>query len=220
MTSKTMPTNYRCPLRASNSPHSSDSSLFTATFPIFHPITEGLGIHTIESRSPNANPTVLPDAFLKNMAPICLIQHPAYTFPSSYRAAQLNVRGSEFFINASPRWGKLLVDWYTATTGTKPLVYDEADLIHEPGTIQRLCRALSIDESKLQKSRDTMPQPELGEPDATPAGKARKQDDEIDLDEEARGWAKEFGVDAAETIKGFVLGAMDDYSYLRRFANR
>ncbi|KAL9074180.1 MAG: hypothetical protein Q9161_002374 [Pseudevernia consocians] len=230
MTSKTMPTNYRCPLRASNTPRSSDSPLFTATFPIFHPITEGLGIHTIESRSPNANPTVLPDAFLTSMTPICLIRHPARTFPSLYRAAHLNLHGSEFSIMASLRWCKLLVDWYNVTTGTKPIVLDETDLIHEPATITKLCRALSLDESGLQTSGDAMPQAEIGEQDAmTPATNATiqtsngaepspKRDDEIDIDEEVKGWRKEFGVDTAETIKNLVVGAMHDYSYLRQRA--
>ena len=45
-----------------------------------------------------------------------------------------------------------------------------------------------------------------------------KQDDEIDIEEEAKAWAKEFGMDAAETIKGLVMIAMDDYSYLRERA--
>ena len=44
------------------------------------------------------------------------------------------------------------------------------------------------------------------------------RDDEMNVDEEAEGWIKEFGVGAAETIKGFVLGAMDDYSHLRQYA--
>ena len=205
-----------------------DSTLFTATFPIFHPITEGLGIHTIESRPPKANPTVLPDAFLKSMTPICLIRHPARTLPSLYRAAHLNAHGSEFPIVASLRWCKLLVDWYTDTTGTKPIVLDEADLFHEPAITTKLCRALSLDTSGVQTSYGTIPQAGSREQDAmTPAMIAttqtseeveysRKQDDEIDIDEEAKGWRKEFGVDAADTIKGFVMGAMDDYSYLRQ----
>lgn len=232
MTSKTMPTNFRCPLRASNSPQSSNSPLFTATFPIFHPITEGLGIHTIESRPPNANPTVLPDAFLKSMTPICLIRHPARTFPSLYRVARPthNVHGSEFPINASIRWCKLLVDWYTVATGTKPIVLDGDDLIHEPSTIAKVCRALSLDDSGVQKSWDAMPREEIGEQDAMTsamnatiqtsngAHRSRKRDDEIDIDEEARGWGTEFGLDVAEAIKGLVAGAMDDYLYLRQYA--
>lgn len=230
MTSKTMPTNYRCPLRASQSPHSSDSPLFTATFPIFHPITEGLGIHTIEPRSPNANPTVLPDAFLKSMTPICLIRHPANAFPLLYRTAHLNVHGSEVPINASLRWCRLLVEWYTVTTGTKPIVLDEADLLHNPSIVSKLCRALSLDGSGVQISWDTVPQAEIRKQDDVVTAenatmqtlneveRSRKRDDEIDIDEEAKDWGTEFGVDAAETIKGWVVGAMEDFSYLRQCA--
>ena len=131
---------------------------------------------------------------------------------------------------ASLRWCKLLVDWYNVTTGTKPIVLDETDLIHEPATITKLCRALSLDESWLQTSGDAMPQAEIGEQDAmTPATNATiqtsngaepspKRDDEIDIDEEVKGWRKEFGVDTAETIKNLVVGAMHDYSYLRQRA--
>ncbi|CAF9911969.1 MAG: hypothetical protein ALECFALPRED_007789 [Alectoria fallacina] len=232
MTSKTMPTNFRCPLRASRSPQSSNSPLFTATFPIFHPITEGLGIHTIESRPPNTNPTVLPDAFLKSMTPICLIRHPARTFPSLYRGARPthNVYGSEFPINASIRWCKLLVDWYTVATGTRAIVFDGDNLIHESSTIAKVCRALSLDESGVQNSWDAMLREEIGEQDAMTSAmnatiqtsneedRSRKRDDEIDIDEEARGWGKEFGLDVAEAIKALVAGAMDDYLYLRQYA--
>ena len=232
MTSKTMPTNFRCPLRASRSPQSSNSPLFTATFPIFHPITEGLGIHTIESRPPNTNPTVLPDAFLKSMTPICLIRHPARTFPSLYRGARPthNVYGSEFPINASIRWCKLLVDWYTVATGTRAIVFDGDNLIHESSTIAKVCRALSLDESGVQNSWDAMSREEIGEQDAMTSAmnatiqtsneedRSRKRDDEIDIDEEARGWGKEFGLDVAEAIKALVAGAMDDYLYLRQYA--
>ena len=230
MTSKIMPTNYRCPLRASNSLHSSDSSLFTATFPIFHPITEGLGIHTIESRSPNPNPTVLPDAFLKSMTPICLIRHPARTLPSLYRAAHLNVHGPEFSVQASLRWCRLLVDWYAVATGTEPLVLDSDDLIHKPATINLFCGAVSLDKSVVQTSWDVISQAEIREQDATNSamtttvqtthrmGRSRKGNEEIDIDQEERSWVEEFGVDAAEAIKGFVVGAMDDYSYLKQLA--
>ncbi len=105
---------------------------------------------------------------------------------------------------------------------------DEADLIHEPATITKLCRALSLDTSGVQTSHKTIPQAGSREQDAmTPAMIAttqtleeveysRKRDDGIDIDKEAEGWKKEFGVDAADTIKGFVMAAMDDYSYLRQ----
>lgn len=107
---------------------------------------------------------------------------------------------------------------------------DETDLIHEPATITKLCRALALDESGLQASWDAMPQADISEQDVmTPAMNAtietsngaqrsRKRDDEIDIDEEAKDWRKDFGVDTAETIKGLVVGAMHDYSYLRQRA--
>ena len=47
---------------------------------------------------------------------------------------------------------------------------------------------------------------------------SRKRDDEIDIDEEAKGWIKEFGAGDAETITRMVSGAMDDYFYLRQYA--
>ena len=229
MTSKTMPTNFRCPLRAYNSPHSSDSPLFTATFPIFHPITEGLGIHTIESRSPNANPTVLPDAFLKNMTPICLIRHPARAFPSLYRTAHPNVHGSELAVQASLHWCRLLVDWYAATTGTKPIVLEGDDLIHEPATITKFCGAVSLNQSGVQTSWDAISQAEIREQDAVTSAmndsiqtsngmqRSKKRDDEIDVEEEERGWVQEFGVDAADAIKELVVAALEDYSYLKQY---
>ena len=226
MTSKVMPTNYRCPLRASNSPQSSDATLFTATYPIFHPITEGLGIHTIESRPPNANPTVLPDAFLKSVTPICVIRHPAHTIPSLYRTAHFNVHGPEFQVQASLRWCRLLVDWYATTTGTKPIILDGYDLIHKPEIVKRLCSALSLDGSEVQTLWDTISQSEIrGQVPVTAttqtltgAQRSRAGDDEIDLDEEERGWVKEFGVDAATAIMGLMGSATEDYSYLKQYA--
>ena len=226
MTSKVMPTNYRCPLRASKSPQSSDATLFTATYPIFHPITEGLGIHTIESRPPNANPTMLPDAFLKGVTPICVIRHPAHTIPSLYRTARFNVHAPEFQVQASLRWCKLLVDWYASATGTKPIILDGYDLIHKPEIVKRLCGALSLDGSEVQTLWDTISQSEIrGQVSATATTqtsteppRSKAGDDEIDLDEEEKGWVKEFGVDAATAIMGLMGSAMEDYSYLKQDA--
>ena len=223
MTSKVMPTKYRCPFRASNSPQSSDSAIFTATFPIFHPITEGLGIHTIESRPPKANPTVLPDAFLRAVTPICLIQHPARTCPSLYRATHLDVHGAEFHVQTSLRWCRLLVDWYAVTTGSKPIVLDGDNMVHKPDIIKKLCSALSLDGSEVQTLWDTNSQAVIREPDAvtatiqTPIGEGQRVH-EIDLDEEENGWVKEFGVEVATAIKELVVGAMDDYSFLKQYA--
>ena len=226
MTSKVMPTNYRCPLRASKSPQSSDATLFTATYPIFHPITEGLGIHTIESRPPNANPTVLPDAFLKSVTPICVIRHPAHTIPSLYRTAHFNVHGPEFQVQASLRWCRLLVDWYATSTGAKPIIIDGYGLVHKPEIVKRLCGALSLDGSEVQTLWDTISQPEIrGQVSATATTqtstappRSRVGDDEMDLDEEEKGWVKEFGVDAATAIMGLMGSAMEDYSYLKQDA--
>ena len=50
------------------------------------------------------------------------------------------------------------------------------------------------------------------------AQRSRQRDDQIDIDEEAKIWEKEFGADAAERIKYLVLDAMDDYSYLNQCA--
>ena len=227
MTSKVMPTNYRCPLRASNSPQSSDATLFTATFPIFHPITEGLGIHTIESRPPNANPTVLPDAFLKSVTPICVIRNPAHTVPSLYRTGHFSVHGPEFQVQASLRWCRLLVDWYATASGTWPIILDGYDLIHKPEIVKKLCGALSLDGSEVQTLWDTISPSEVrGQVSMTAttqtltnAQQSKAGDDEIDLDEEEKGWVKEFGVDAATAIMGLMQGGvMDDYSYLKQYA--
>ena len=230
MTSKTMPTRYRCPLRASNSARSSDSPLFTATFPIFHPITEGLGIHTIEYRFPNANPTILPDAFLKSVTPICVIGHPARTVPSLYRTAHLNVHGAEFAVRASLRWCRLLFDWYIAATARKPIVLNDEDLVYEYATMKGLCDALALDESGVQSDWDAVSQSETREydirgPPTLPTiqtrnrvERSRKRDDKVDIDKEAKEWVKAFGEDAAEVIKRTVLGATDDYAYLRHYA--
>lgn len=156
MTSKTMLTNYRCPLRASNPPHSTDSSLLTATFPILHPITEGLSIHTIKSRPPKANFTVQP-----SMTPICLIQHRAHTFPSLYRSAQVDLRGSAFTVQVSFRSCRLLVDWYTVATGVRPIVLDDDDLIHRSVTTKQFCDAVSIIVTEVQTSWGATSQAEI-----------------------------------------------------------
>ena len=159
------------------------------------------------------------------MTPICLIRHPARTLPSLYRAAHLNVHGPEFTVQASLRWCRLLVDWYAVTTGIEPLVLDSDDLIHKPATIKLFCGAVSLDESVMQTSWDIISKAEIREQDcansamtATVQTLGRKGNEEIDIDEEERSWVEEFGVDAAEAIKGFVVGAMDDYSYLKQLA--
>ena len=75
-----------------------------------------------------------------------------------------------------------------------------------------------------------MPREEIGEHDAMTSAmnasiqtsngedRSRKRDDEIDIDEEARGWGKEFGLDVADAMKDLVTGAMDDYLYLGQYA--
>ena len=92
-----------------------------------------------------------------------------------------------------------------------------------PAIINKLCSAVSLDESELPTSLDATSRAEIREPDAkiqVSNGEewSRKRDDEINVDEEAEGWIQEFGVGATETIRGFVLGAMDDYTYLRQYA--
>lgn len=81
----------------------------------------------------------------------------------------------------------------------------------------------------MQTSWATMPQAEItGQDDMKSAvdtaiqtsngmEPSRERNDEIDIDEEAKGWGKDFGVDAAETMKHFVVGVME---YLRQYAIR
>ena len=99
------------------------------------------------------------------------------------------------------------------------------DLIHKPAIIKILCGAVSLDESAVQRSWDASPQAETRDQDAVTSamtamvqttdrmGRSRKVKEEIDFDEEERSWVEKFGVDAAEAIKGFVVGAMNDCSY-------
>lgn len=61
-------------------------SLFTVTF------TQRLGIYTIYSRSLNANPAMLQDAFPRNVQPNCLLRQPARKIPPYHHTPDLKVR--------------------------------------------------------------------------------------------------------------------------------
>lgn len=162
MTSKTMLTNYRRPLRAYNSPHSTDLPPFSERrSQSFTRSQRRLDVHAIESRPPKANSTVLPNLFLKRMTPICLIQHAASTFPYLHHSAQFDFRGLEIAVQASLRSSRLLVDRYAIATGAKPMVLDGDELIHKRVAIEKFCNAISISESEAQMSWDATSQAEI-----------------------------------------------------------
>lgn len=125
-----------------------------------------------------ANPTILPDSFLKSVSPIILFRHPARVIPSYCRAVQrtglLDVHDEEFPVGASLRWPTLLFDWYAdRVTGRKntlsipgqenpkgawPVLIEADDFIHEEHLIPNLCALLGLDPSEIKYEWDVAPQ--------------------------------------------------------------
>jgi hypothetical protein len=109
-----------------------------------------------------ANPTVLPNDFLKTLSPVILIRHPAKIIPSFYRVSKATngvmVFDEDFPAYASLRWLRLIFDWYEeyysiSKIEQRPIVIDMEDMINDPHNIaEKLCVIIGLDPKYVQYS--------------------------------------------------------------------
>lgn len=190
------------------------------------------------------NHTSLPDEYLLTWLPTFLIRHPALVFPSIYRTTLEN-EGSEVAkielrqqaLEMTMHWSRSLYDWYSQNLGKDdsgtsdpavswPIILDAEDVILNPAILQKYCRFLGLDSSKLRISwepatkeeLDNMVGPERRMRSTISASTGILRDKappDIDIDEESKKWKAEFGAEESQKLVKWVRAAMPDYEYMR-----
>lgn len=208
------------------------------------PIIVGTGISNVGKE----NPTFLPDEFLKTISPIMLYRHPARFIPSFWRVHMkakhdISVHDGEFSVEASLRWVRLLFDWYADHVtgrpslrsdrgeefGSWPILVEGDDVVHDPGTMQRLSGLVGLDPKYIQYEWEVTP-PEILDTHDEPSlafwgtlwtsqgvTKPGVRDPDIDVVEEREKLIEEFGPDIGGALAKYVELAMPDYHYLRQY---
>jgi len=111
-----------------------------------------------ENSSDDLNPTVLPVTFLDAVSPAIMIRHPARFIPSFYRAMLRSMKpGSppmeetQWPVDFSLKWLRLLYDYYTNHRSQTPLIIDGDDLVNHPDVIMDVfCERNGLDKTKVQ----------------------------------------------------------------------
>ncbi|MCJ1305305.1 hypothetical protein MMC08_008119 [Hypocenomyce scalaris] len=189
------------------------------------------------------NETVLPDEFLKTWLPTFLIRHPALVFPSIYRTC-VDLEGPEVAktefrqhaLEMTMHWSRTLYDWYTRQLNasesssdsdvTWPIILDADDVMVEPEVVLRYSTIVGMDPTKLKFSWAPASKEELDKMrgferrmrstiSASAGIVEGKTSTNLDIDEEAKKWRVEFGVEEGEKIEKWVRAAMSDYEYMK-----
>ncbi|KAG7085946.1 hypothetical protein E1B28_003474 [Marasmius oreades] len=179
--------------------------------------------------APSTNLTFLPDNFLLTFTPVFIIRHPARAFPSSLRAHSRstggNVFDTDFPANATFKFSRILLDWYTARSPSKlPVVIDGDKLVDDTKRqMKRLCERLGIDEERIRYNWDSKEDHGYGKvwdayyeeiQNSTGVVRTKETMGAPVLEEEMKKWEKEWDEGVAIKLKEFVESAMDDYEYL------
>ncbi|KAG7085928.1 hypothetical protein E1B28_003459 [Marasmius oreades] len=179
--------------------------------------------------TPSTNLTFLPDNFLLTFTPVFIIRHPARAFPSSLRAHSRstggNVFDTDFPANATFKFSRILLDWYTARSPSKlPVVIDGDKLVDDTKRqMERLCERLGIDEERIRYNWDSKEDHGYGKvwdayyeeiQNSTGVVRTKETMGAPVLEEEMKKWEKEWDEGVAIKLKEFVESAMDDYEYL------
>lgn len=187
------------------------------------------------------NESILPDEFLKTWCPTFLIRHPALAFPSCYRTSVDNERAevarSQHAVNQvemSVHWSRTLYDWYAQQSeksgsnsdATWPIILDADDVIEHPDLVRKYSKLVGLDPARLKFEWASASEDELSKMgdmarrmtstlDASTSIVPGKTSAGLDIDEEAKKWKVEFGIEEGERIEGLVRTAMPDYEYMK-----
>ncbi|KAK4494886.1 hypothetical protein PRZ48_014242 [Zasmidium cellare] len=177
-------------------------------------------------------PLSVPDELLlmKGTVPLLTIRNPRLQVPSLYRVSRDTlpggVGGVDLLASATPRWNRLLHDWYTAN-GIQPLVVDADDYMSSEAFVRHLCSISGLDpDEALIKWDKTNRDMDMNQYEknhsaiqktlfASQGPEARRASQNVDLDAEERGWDAEFGVQGARLVRETVQTVSGDYEYLR-----
>lgn len=180
----------------------------------------------------STNPTLLPDDLMLSVSPVFLIRHPALVFPSWYKlsraAFDADVDDSDFPVEATFKWSRILYDWYlkiwsessSDTPGTqrrKPAVIDADDTMSDRAALERLCHQLLLDPRHLSfewQVSTTELHPWLSTIQKSTGVDMSKLSKGIDTQQEFVKWEREFGSHVAQKLLYFVELAIPDYEYL------
>ncbi|EEH18466.1 hypothetical protein PABG_07527 [Paracoccidioides brasiliensis Pb03] len=190
------------------------------------------------------NETILSDEFLKTWCPAFLIRHPALSFPSFYRAS-IRADGEGFTKSIpgrrglqmvmTMRWTRKLYDFYAehfnkfksqSEPADWPIVLDADDVMSEPAVLVKFCNIIGLDSNKLryhwEPAKETKNPPRLPwfqafrtTLDSSTTILTTKIAADINIDEEAKEWKKEFGEEDGQLVESYVRAAMPDYKFLK-----
>lgn len=180
----------------------------------------------------STNPTLLPDDFMLSVAPVFLIRHPALVFSSWYKVSKegfgADVNDSDFPVEASFQWSRILYDWYLnmwsvtssrspQTQHRKPAVIDADDTMSDRAALERLCRQLQLNPQHLSfewQVATTGLVPWFSSIQKSTGVDMSKISKGVDIQREFVKWENEFGSHVAQKLLHFVELAMPDYEYL------
>ncbi|ELR04938.1 hypothetical protein VC83_02826 [Pseudogymnoascus destructans] len=180
----------------------------------------------------STNPTLLPDDFMLSVSPVFLIRHPALVFPSWYKISTsglgADIDDSDFPVEVSFRWSRILYDWYlntwSKTTSSSPLnqhrkpaVIDADDTMSDRAALERLCHQFQLDPRQLSfewQAAKTELVPWFSTIQKSTGVDMSKISKDIDIQQEFVKWEDEFGSHVAQKLLRFVELAMPDYEYL------
>jgi len=188
--------------------------------------------------APVINPTVLPDRFLKTLAPIFLIRHPAKQTGSTYRVLKSTLDDpstADYDVLTSYRFSRLLFDYFRSyylhekdnSDGGKlawPIVVDADDLLNDTeGLLRRFCALVEIDHDGViynwdeGKSKDHF----LGSFMETLNGSLgvvkNKSPEKPDIAKESKKWEAEWGPELTQELLQYAENTLPDYEYLYQF---
>jgi hypothetical protein len=110
--------------------------------------------------------------------------------------------------------------------GSWPIVLDADDIIVSPNVVRRYAEILGFDASRLKSEWNAATPEQLSKMgpterrmrstiDASTGIVKDKVAGDVDIEQEARKWRKEFGAEMGEEMEEWVRKAMPDYEHLR-----
>jgi len=188
--------------------------------------------------APAINPTILPDRFLKTLAPILMIRHPAKQIGSVYKTSQMastDPRTADFEILTSYKFSRLLFDYFRSyylhekdgSDGEKvawPIVVDADDLINDTeGLARRFCELVGIDhDGVIYKWEKGIPKDQFHasfmETLNSSSGVVKNESPEKpDIAKESKKWEAEWGPELTQELLQYAENTLPDYEYLYQF---
>ncbi|KAL8738869.1 MAG: hypothetical protein Q9181_000396 [Wetmoreana brouardii] len=192
------------------------------------------------------NPSVLPDSFMRTLAPILQIRHPAIAIPSLYRAVHqaagsVDVNSDDFARGTTFAWERIVFDWYCEHVYTQrkqttrghhswPLVVDGDDLVNEnERVVSAICALANLDVKgvavKWQPANEEI---KSNQSDGVNVFLSTLhssngiiqtgiREGSLSIEKEAEKWVEEFGPEIANKLREVTEATMDDYKYLMQY---